>query len=130
MLLLKSLPSSIQLSLHLDKNVRGCALLLLYFLSDLCQLKLCLTAQHSPSYEPSFPYVLVHISADYFPSRFKYRICDCLLNTIADLHLHAMLQFYYMLPTARSSNSIPDVSVCLNTASINVQNLSVLTFNS
>ena len=63
-LLLESLPSNTQLSLHLDKNVRGCALLLLYFLSDLYQLKLCLIAQHSPSYEPSFPCVLVHISVD------------------------------------------------------------------
>ena len=39
-------------------------MLLLYSLSDLYQLKLCLTAQHSPSYEPSFPCVLVHISTD------------------------------------------------------------------
>lgn len=63
-LLLNSLPSSIQSSLHLDKNVRGCSLLLLYFLSDLYQLKLCLTTQHSSSYEPYFPFVLVHISVD------------------------------------------------------------------
>lgn len=97
---LKLLPSSIQSSLHLDKNVRGCALLLLYFLSDLYQLKLCLTAQHSPSYLPSFPCVLVHISTDYFPSRFKYPICDSLLNTIVDLHL---LQCFSLLYVASCS---------------------------